>query len=108
MTYLEIVAQMKANRKRHAEALREQAVMDHTQATLMAFAINDPQKMPSLQKAYPFVEQLNYQVDQHVAKTNIEQPQRTQERAWQNDQAMLIQQAMKVKETRRRKRNQAK
>lgn len=92
MTYLQIVAQIRANRKQHSEQLKEQAVMDHRQATLMAFALNDPQHMPSLQKAYPFIQQIDAQVESKPA-----QP------AWQNDQAMLIQRAMAVKETLQRK-----
>jgi hypothetical protein len=94
MTYQEIVAQIKANRHQHAEELREQAVMDHTQAALMAYALNDPQHMPSLQKAYPFIDK--------VETTDTREPSQPQPE-WQNDQAMLIQQAMAVKATLERK-----
>lgn len=105
MTYLEIVAQIKANRKRHFEQLREQAVMDHTQASLMAFALNDPQKMPSVAKAYPFISN-----DGEVTQSNasVQTKQVEPQPAWQNDQAMLLQQSMIVKATLERKKALAK
>jgi hypothetical protein len=105
MTYLEIVAQIKANRKQHLEQLREQAVMDHTQASLMAFALNDPQKMPSVAKAYPFITD-----DIQTARQDSSAPsmQPKPQPAWQNDQAMLLQQAMIVKATIERKKALAK
>jgi hypothetical protein len=105
MTYLEIVAQIKANRKRHLEQLREQAVMDHTQASLMAFALNDPQKMPSVAKAYPFISD-----DGEVSQSSSPAPEKQLEPqpAWQNDQAMLLQQSMIVKATLERKKELAK
>jgi hypothetical protein len=105
MTYLEIVAQIKANRKQHLEQLREQAVMDHTQASLMAFALNDPQKMPSVAKAYPFISD-NGEALQSNSSAAVKQPE--PQPAWQNDQAMLLQQSMIVKATLERKKALAK
>lgn len=105
MTYLEIVAQIKANRKQHLEQLREQAVMDHTQASLMAFALNDPQKMPSVSKAYPFIAD-DIQTTRQDSSAPSMQPK--PQPAWQDDQAMLLQQAMIVKATIERKKALAK
>jgi hypothetical protein len=95
MPYLQIISQIKANRYQHEEQLREQAIMDHTQATLMAFAMNDPQKMPSVAKAYPFLDKFQ--------EGDQSQPKQEPVAEWQNDQAMLIQQAMVVKATLQRK-----
>ncbi|MGK4058184.1 hypothetical protein AB0Y04_00425 [Loigolactobacillus coryniformis] len=100
MPYLQIISQIKANRLRHEEQLREQAIMDHTQASLMAFAMNDPQKMPSIAKAYPFLDKFQ--------EGGQSQPEQAPAPEWQNDQAMLIQQAMVVKATLQRKRAQQK
>ncbi|MFD1431234.1 hypothetical protein [Lacticaseibacillus yichunensis] len=100
MTYEQIVSQIKAYRHQHQERLREQAVMDHTQASLMAFALNDPSKMPDLYKAYPFLRGLG--TDESKAPNR---PAQTNS-AWQNDQALLMQQAMLVKATLQRKKQQ--
>lgn len=54
MTLEEVTVQAEANRQRHMDAIKERAVMDHKLSELMAFAVNDPNKMPSVDKMYGF------------------------------------------------------
>ena len=55
MDFGEIMTQISANEKRRLEDLRAKAYMDHRLSEMMAFAFNDPAKMPKVEEAYPFV-----------------------------------------------------
>ncbi|WP_261806140.1 hypothetical protein [Lapidilactobacillus luobeiensis] len=94
MTLNEILDQMHAYRKRDMDKLREKGVMDHKQAELIAFAFNDPSKMPSIQETYPFLKGLFTE-----AKPKPQQQ-------WQVDQANLIMAANRIKQARLAKESQ--
>ena len=66
MNFGEIMVQILANRKSKLNELKVRATMDHQLANLMAYAMNDPSKMPKLEEAYPFLkdENQNSQVEQ--------------------------------------------
>lgn len=85
MTFTEILDQMRANQKIQQDKLTEQAVMDHKQAELIAYAFNDPQHMPGLKKAYPFLDKFMDDESQE------EIPE------WKIEQAEFLTQAMRVK-----------
>ncbi|WP_225354214.1 hypothetical protein [Lacticaseibacillus saniviri] len=91
MTFVEILDQMRANRKIRQDKVTMQAVMDHKQAELIAYAFNDPQHMPGLKKAYPFLDKL---VDD---EPHEEIPE------WKLEQAEFLSQAMRVKAAVQRK-----
>ncbi|KRL00660.1 hypothetical protein FC20_GL001193 [Lactobacillus equicursoris DSM 19284 = JCM 14600 = CIP 110162] len=60
--------------------------MDHQLASLIAYAFNDPAKMPKVEEAYPFVNQGQDQAE--------EMPE------WKKDQLILMQQAEMIKRSR--------
>ena len=86
----EIMVQIIANNRSRMEDMRMRAMMDHKQAEMMAYAFNDPSKMPKVEEAYPFVK-----------STAPKQVEPVPE--WQADQAELMQQAQKIKELRKLK-----
>ncbi|MFT8630672.1 hypothetical protein [Liquorilactobacillus hordei] len=59
MNFEEIMVQILANRKSRMNGLKIRATMDHQLANLMAYAMNDPSKMPKLEEAYPFLKDEN-------------------------------------------------
>ncbi|WP_244660752.1 hypothetical protein [Lactobacillus nasalidis] len=61
MDFNEIMVQVGANKKREQEELKKRAYMDHELAQLIAYAFNDPNKMPSVEKAYPFIKEMEPQ-----------------------------------------------
>lgn len=90
MTIREIIVQSKANRQRHMDALRERAVMDHKLSELMAYAVNEPNKMPGVDKMYGFLEEKQGQSEQPQA----ELPE------WKKDQLAFMKQAEKIRAAR--------
>ena len=88
MDFGEIMTQISANEKRRLEDLRAKAYMDHRLSEMMAFAFNDPAKMPKVEEAYPFV------------KDNLDQTnERSEEEPdWKIDQIIFMQQAQKIKQ----------
>ncbi len=56
MDLLELMTQIKANNKRRLDEWRSKAYMDHRLSELVAFAVNDPAKMPKIEEVYPFVQ----------------------------------------------------
>lgn len=82
------MTQIAANRKRELNDLRAKAYMDHRLSELVAFAINDPAKMPKLEEAYPFVKDDMNQIEQPSEK----------EPDWKRDQAILMQQAQRIRQ----------
>lgn len=82
------MTQIAANRKRELNDLRAKAYMDHRLSELVAFAINDPSKMPKLEEAYPFVKDDMNQIEQPSEK----------EPDWKRDQAILMQQAQRIRQ----------
>lgn len=82
------MTQIAANRKRELNDLRVKAYMDHRLSELVAFAINDPTKMPKLEEAYPFVKDNMNQIEQQSEK----------EPDWKRDQAILMQQAQRIRQ----------
>ncbi len=88
MDFGEIMTQISANEKRRLEDLRAKAYMDHRLSEMMAFAFNDPAKMPKVEEAYPFV------------KDNLDQTnERSEEEPdWKKDQIIFMQQAQKIKQ----------
>lgn len=83
MDFNEIMVQVGANRKREREELKKRAYMDHELAQLIAYAFNDPNKMPSVEKAYPFIKE--------------DQPQEEQVPDWVKMKQSLMQQAERIK-----------
>ncbi len=88
MDFGEIMTQILANEKRRLEDLRAKAYMDHRLSEMMAFAFNDPAKMPKVEEAYPFV------------KDNLDQTNKISEEEpdWKKDQVIFMQQAQKIKQ----------
>ena len=82
------MTQIAANRKRELNDLRAKAYMDHRLSELVAFAVNDTAKMPKLEEAYPFVKDNMNQIDQPSEK----------EPDWKRDQAILMQQAQRIRQ----------
>ncbi|WP_237757733.1 hypothetical protein [Lactiplantibacillus plantarum] len=64
------------------------ALLDHKQAEMMVFALNDPSKMPSVEEAYPFIK---------TATKSVAEPE------WKRDQLLLMQQSQKIKTARKLK-----
>lgn len=102
MTFDEIMVHITATINHHRMILKERAVMDHKTAELMAFAVNDPSKMPSVEKHYGFMD------DSSESKpvTLNKEPDQIEPEEWQSDQALLVQQAMAVRATNERKKNE--
>ncbi|MDN7144447.1 hypothetical protein QS460_00755 [Liquorilactobacillus mali] len=75
MSLEEIMVQILANRKNRMNELKVRATMDHQLASLMAYAMNDPSKMPKLEEAYPFLKEQQVQNNQveHVPEWKINQ-----------------------------------
>lgn len=88
MDLLEIMTQIKANNKRRLDEWRSKAYMDHRLSELVAFAVNDPAKMPKIEEVYPFVQD---DVDQ-TAQVSLE------ENDWKKDQALFMQQAQRIRQ----------
>lgn len=82
------MTQIKANEKRRLEDLRAKAYMDHRLSEMMAFAFNDPAKMPKVEEAYPFVRDKVQQVEE----TSSQEPE------WKQDQIILMQQAQRIRQ----------
>lgn len=86
MDFGEIMTQINANEKRRLEDLRAKAYMDHRLSEMVAFAFNDPAKMPKVEEAYPFV------------KDPVEETTEPDEPDWKKDQALLMQQAQRIRQ----------
>lgn len=70
LTFLEIMNQVQANKKRHELESKERAIYDYKQAQILAYAFNSPEKMPSPEKMYPILEDKNKQ-EQTVSQDRI-------------------------------------
>lgn len=90
MSIREVIVQAEANRKRHTNALKERAVMDHKLSELMAFAVNEPNKMPSVDRMYGFNEDTPAQDN----KPQADIPD------WKHDQLEFMKQAEKIRNAR--------
>ncbi|MFT8916562.1 MAG: hypothetical protein ABF899_01705 [Oenococcus sp.] len=88
MDFQEIMVQTIANNKNKVLAMRTQAFMDYKQSELMAYAFNDPSKMPKPEEAYPFLKETEKYVQTEPEETVP---------AWKKDQLLLIQQAQRIK-----------
>ncbi|WP_260213045.1 hypothetical protein [Lactiplantibacillus pentosus] len=82
----ELMVQIIANNRNRMDDMRMRAMMDHKQAEMMAFALNDPSKMPSVEEAYPFIK---------TATKSVAEPE------WKQDQLLLMQQSQKIKTARK-------
>ena len=89
MTLDEIMMQTMANTKRQQEEIVTRARMDHELAQLMAYALNEPSKMPSPEEAYPFLRDF--------------EPKEEPVPDWKKDQMELMLQAQKIKNARENK-----
>ncbi|PAY53508.1 hypothetical protein [Ligilactobacillus salivarius] len=89
MTLDEIMMQTMANTKRQQEEIVTRARMDHELAQLMAYALNEPSKMPSPEEAYPFLRDF--------------EPKEEPVPDWKKDQMELMLQAQKIKHARENK-----
>lgn len=96
MTFEEIMVQVTANKKRHENDLREQAMFDYSQQRMAIYAFNDPKNFPKFEEAYPFLKQLKEEVEQAVS----EEDKRKQEML--TDQEIIRQNALLIQETRKR------
>ncbi|MHA5133451.1 hypothetical protein R5P91_08605 [Oenococcus oeni] len=83
MNFEEIMVQTLANNQNKVQQMRMRAIMDHKQSELMAYALNDPSKMPKVEEAYPFLKQFE--------KVQDKVPD------WKKDQLLLMQQAQRIK-----------
>lgn len=81
--------QTMANAKRQQEEIVTRARMDHELAQLMAYALNEPSKMPSPEEAYPFLRDF--------------EPKEEPVPDWKKDQMELMLQAQKIKHARENK-----
>lgn len=88
MDLLEIMTQIKANEERRLSEWKAKAYMDHRLSELVAYAVNDPAKMPKIEEAYPFVQD---DVDQ-ITQVSPE------ESDWKKDQALFMQQAQRIRQ----------
>ncbi|MBB1080251.1 hypothetical protein H5S09_02625 [Limosilactobacillus sp. STM2_1] len=88
MDFDEIMTQIAANEKRRLEDMRAKAYMDHRLSEMIAFAFNDPAKMPKVEEAYPFVKDENTQAEQRSS----DEPE------WKRDQLLLMQQAQRIRQ----------
>lgn len=79
------MVQTEANVQHEKEQLMTRAYMDHQLASLIAYAFNDPTKMPRVEEAYPFV---------NDGQEKEEIPE------WKKDQLILMQQAEMIKRSR--------
>ncbi|MGX7195153.1 hypothetical protein [Enterococcus olivae] len=62
LTYLEIIAQVEANKNRYELEMKNRAMFDYNSAQLNAYAFNTPNKMPKIYEMYPFLEEERKQV----------------------------------------------
>lgn len=85
LTFEEVMVQTEANVQHEKEQLTARAYMDHQLASLIAYAFNDPAKMPRVEEAYPFV---------NDGQEKEEIPE------WKKDQLILMQQAEMIKRSR--------
>ena len=97
MTFDEIMVQVEANRKIHENKLREQAMFDYSQQRMAIFAFNDPKNFPKFEEAYPFLKQIKEEVKEAVSEEEMRKKEML------SDQEIMRQNAMLIKETRKRK-----
>lgn len=97
MTFDEIMVQVEANKKRHENEIREQAMFDYSQQRMAIFAFNDPKNFPKFEEAYPFLAKIEEEVSQAIS----EEEQRQQ--AMERDQAIMMQNISAIKATQERK-----
>ena len=96
MTFNEIMIQVAANKKRKEYERKEKAMFDYKQAQLNSYAMNDPKKMPKIEKMYSFFEdESESEPKQEIAPVNKikQQPYDAN-----NDKAVFMQMAAVVKE----------
>lgn len=91
----EIIAQSKANNQRKYDQLKERAIMDHKLSELMAFAVNEPNKMPDIKKMY------GIDVEANEPETQSAEPIPD----WKKDQAEFMKQAEMIRNSRNAKKN---
>lgn len=96
MTFDEIMVQVEANKKRHENEIREQAMFDYSQQRMAIFAFNDPKNFPKFEEAYPFLAKIEEEVSQAISEE--EQRQQDMER----DQAIMMQNISAIKATQER------
>lgn len=88
MTLEEIIVQSQGIKEHHMRELKERAVMDHKLSQLMAFAFNEPNKMPDVDKMYGFLDE---------ADEIGEQPEPMED--WQKDRLEFMKQAELIRAT---------
>ncbi|WP_276420127.1 hypothetical protein [Lactococcus garvieae] len=98
MTLDEIMVQVEANKKRHENSLREQAMFDYSQQRMAIYAFNDPKNFPKFEEAYPFLNKIEEEVKQAVSAAEISKLQMLK------DQEIMMQNAKAIRATRERKR----
>lgn len=98
MTLDEIMVQVEANKKRHENSLREQAMFDYSQQRMAIYAFNDPKNFPKFEEAYPFLNKIEEEVKQAVSAADISRSQMLK------DQEIMMQNAKAIRATRERKR----
>lgn len=101
MTFDEIMVQVLANKNNRERELKEKAMFDYNQAQLMMYAVNDPSKMPAIDKMYPWMaDKPQHKVVQPVKEDNGLKPYIAE-----MDQAILLQMVAGVKRTQDKKNN---
>lgn len=97
MTFGEVMAQVESNKRKRETELKEKAMFDYKAAQLSMYAFNDPSKMPTAEKHYPYL------ANEKVQEIENQIPDLED---WQSDKALMMQQMMAIKATReRRQRN---
>lgn len=99
MTLDEIMVQVEANKKRHENSLREQAMFDYSQQRMAIYAFNDPKNFPKFEDAYPFLNKIEKEVKKAISEEQGHQAKMLK------DQEIMMQNAMAIKATRERKNN---
>ena len=94
MTFGEIMTQVESNKRKRETELKEKAMFDYKAAQLNMYAFNDPSKMPTAEKHYPYL------VGNKLKEI---EPEAQEEDDWQSDKALMMQQAMQIKATRERR-----
>lgn len=91
-TFEEIIVQVDANQRIKEEDIKQEANLNYRLAQLMAYAMNEPSKMPSFESAYPFAGKVEEITEEERLVKEMEEDQ----------QRMMIM-AQAIKATRARK-----
>lgn len=90
-TFEEIIIQVNANQRNKEDELKQEANLNYRLAQLMAYAMNDPSKMPSFEAIYPFASEVKEMTEEEMKMKEM-----------QEDQQYMMMMAQAIKATRAR------